>query len=46
MEKIIYKKQNIYVSEEEKTLIGRKFKIHLKRHLEMKYIIVGYKKYH
>jgi hypothetical protein len=39
------KKQNVYISEEEKTLIGMRFKTHLKKHLVVKFIIVGCKKF-
>ena len=46
MEKNNIKKQNAYLSEEEKTLNGKKFKIYLKKISEAKFILVGYKKFH
>ena len=38
------KKQNTFISEEEKHYIGKKYKTLLKKHLVAKYIIAGYKK--
>ena len=37
------KKHNVYISEEEKTLIWDDVQVLLKKHLEMKYITVGFK---
>ena len=45
MENNNIKKQNAYISEEEKTLIGMKYKTHLKKHLVAKFIIAGCKKF-
>ena len=39
-------KNNIYVSEEEKTLNWDEIQYALKRHLEMKSMRAGYKRYH
>ena len=45
MENNNIKKQNVYISEEEKTLNWDEIQTHLKKHLVVKFIIVGYKKF-
>ena len=46
MENNNIKKQNAFISEEEKTLNWEEIQSsHLKKHLEVKFIIVGYKKF-
>ena len=44
MDKII-KKQNVYISEEEKTLVWSDVQNSFKKILEMKSIIAGYRKF-
>ena len=45
MEKNNFKKQNAFVSEEEKTLIWEEVQYLLKKFSVMKFTIAGYKKY-